>query len=50
MLAAMGCPAEVGEAILGHVQAGVQGVYDRHGYNAERRVWLTRLAERLAAL
>ena len=50
MLAALGCPAEVAEAILGHVLPGVQGVYDRHGYDAERRVWLTRLAERLEAL
>jgi integrase len=50
MLAALGCPVEVAEAILGHQLPGVQGVYDRHGYNAERRVWLTRLAERLAAL
>lgn len=50
MLSAMGCPAEVAEAILGHLLPGVQGVYDRHGYNAERRVWLTRLSERLEAL
>lgn len=50
MLAAMGCPAEVAEAILGHLPPGVQGVYNRHGYDAERRLWLTRLAERLAAM
>lgn len=50
MLAALGCPTEVGEAILGHAQPGVQGVYNRHGYDAERRVWLTRLAERLEAI
>lgn len=49
MLAATGCPAEVAEAILGHLPPGVQGVYNRHGYDAERRLWLTRLAERLAA-
>lgn len=50
LLAAMGCPAEVGEAILGHLPPGVQGVYNRHGYDAERRVWLTRLDERLRRL
>lgn len=50
MLAGMGCPAEVAEAILGHLQPGVQGVYDRHSYNAERRAWLTALAARLDGL
>jgi integrase len=47
LLAALGCPADVAEAILGHLPAGVQGVYNRHRYDAERRVWLTRLAQRL---
>lgn len=47
MLAALGCPNEVGEAILGHVQPGVIGVYNLHSYDAERRQWLTRLAEHL---
>ena len=47
LLAALGCPNEVGEAILGHVQPGVVGVYNRHRYDAERRLWLTRLAEHL---
>jgi integrase len=50
MLAGLGCPTEVAEAILGHLQPGVKGVYNRHGYDAERRVWLTRLAERLESL
>lgn len=44
-LAALGCPADVAEAVLGHIQPGVEGVYNRHGYDAERREWLTRLAE-----
>lgn len=47
LLASLGCPAEVAEAILGHLLPGVQGVYDRHGYDAERLLWLKRLAERL---
>lgn len=50
MLAALGCPAEVAEAILGHLPPGVVGVYNRHGYDAERRVWLTRLVARLVEL
>jgi len=50
MLAAMGCPAEVAEAILGHMLPGVRGVYDRHTYDAERRLWLSRLAARLEVL
>ena len=48
-LAAMGCPDEIGEAVLGHIQPGVAGVYNRHAYDAERRVWLTRLAARWEA-
>lgn len=50
MLARLGCPAEVAEAVLGHLQPGVQAVYNRHNYDAERRLWLTRLADRLEAL
>ncbi|CAE6938710.1 hypothetical protein R69927_07569 [Paraburkholderia domus] len=47
MLAALGCPHEVAEAVLGHVLPGVAGVYNRHGYDKEKREWLTRLATRL---
>ena len=50
MLSAMGCPTDVAEALLGHVQPGIQGVYNRNSYDAERRVWLTRLADRLEAI
>lgn len=49
-LAAMGCPTDIAEAILGHVQPGVQGTYNRHGYDAERRHWLTLWSDKLAAL
>lgn len=34
----------VSERVLGHVIAGVEGVYDRHGYVAEKRDALDRLA------
>lgn len=50
MLAALGCPDGVAEAILGHVQPGVVGVYNRHGYDKERRQWLTALSVKLEAL
>ena len=50
MLAALGCPVDVAEVLLGHLPPGIQAVYNRHGFDAERRVWLTRLAERLESL
>lgn len=43
MLAALGCPNEIGESILGHVQPGVIGVYNLFSYDKERRHWLTAL-------
>lgn len=50
LLAALGCPNEIGEAVLGHVQPGVAGVYNLHQYDAERLHWLTRLSNRLEEL
>jgi integrase len=50
LLAAMGCPDSVAEALLGHVQPGIQGTYNRHGYDKERRVWLTALDVKLEEL
>ncbi|RAM63114.1 tyrosine-type recombinase/integrase [Herbaspirillum rubrisubalbicans] len=47
LLAAMGCPEDIAEMILGHMLEGVRGVYNRHKYDKERREWLTRLSERL---
>lgn len=47
LLAAMGCPNEVGEAILGHVKPGVVGVYNQFSYDKERRHWLAALSARL---
>jgi len=49
-LAKMGCPTDVAESILGHVRPGVQGIYDLHKYDEERRRWLTMWADRLEAL
>lgn len=50
MLAVMGCSDEVGEAILGHVKPGVVGTYNRHNYDKERRIWLTKLSSHLESL
>jgi integrase len=47
LLAAIGCPDAVAEAILGHMQPGVKGVYNRHSYDKERREWLAKLDEKL---
>jgi hypothetical protein len=50
LLASLGCPAEIAEAILGHLLPGVQGVYNLHSYDAERVEWLSRLSDRLQRL
>lgn len=50
MLPSLGCPEDVAEAILGHVQQGIKGVYNLYTYDAERRRWLTRVSDRLEEL
>lgn len=50
MLAQLGCPNEVAESILGHTRPGVQGVYDKYSYDAERRHWLTLWSNKLDTL
>ena len=35
---------DVAERVLGHAIAGVEGVYDRHGYDAHKADALQRLA------
>lgn len=47
LLASMGCPSDVAESVLGHMLAGVEGVYNLHRYDAERRHWLTLLSAKL---
>ncbi|MDN4057160.1 integrase family protein [Massilia sp. YIM B02769] len=44
-LAAMGCRDEIAEAVLGHMPAGIVGIYNLHRYDAERREWLRRLSD-----
>ena len=50
ILASLGCPNDIAEAVLGHVLPGVVGVYNRHSYDEQRREWLTRLSLRLEEL
>jgi len=50
LLAALGCPDEIGEAVLGHLPEGIVGTYNLHRYDSERVVWLKKLAARLEAL
>ena len=47
MIAGLGCPHGIGEALLGHVLPGVGGVYNLYQYDAERREWLQRWSDRL---
>lgn len=50
LLASLGCPSEIGEAILGHMLPGIERVYNLHRYDAERLEWLQRLSARLEEL
>lgn len=50
LLAELGCPYEVAEAILAHTLPGVHGVYNRAQYANEKVDWLTRLGTRLDEL
>jgi integrase len=47
LLAGLGCPNEVAEAILGHVPAQIVGVYNAYRYDAERSFWLSKLSDKL---
>jgi integrase len=44
LLSRAGVRPDVAERVLGHVQTGVAGTYDRHGYQAEKADALARLA------
>lgn len=50
LLAQLGCPQEVAEAILGHLPKGVVGVYNAYTYDAERQHWLQALSAYLERL
>jgi hypothetical protein len=46
----MGCPSDVAEAVIGHMQPGIQGVYNKYTYDKERRIWLKKLDAKLEQL
>jgi hypothetical protein len=43
-MARAGVRPDISERVLGHVIAGVEGIYDRHSYEAEKRDALEKLA------
>jgi integrase len=47
LLASIECPGEVAEAILGHMQPGIAGVYNLYAYDKERKIWLEKLSAKL---
>ena len=47
LMAAAGVPDVVAELVLGHVQRGVQAVYNRHSYFEEKADALEKLAAKL---
>jgi len=50
MLAGLGCPNEVGEAIMGHLPPDIVATYNAHTYDDERQHWLKLLSKRLESL
>jgi integrase len=44
-LAALGCDADIAEAVVGHMPKGIEGIYNLHRYDEERRLWLLRLSD-----
>ena len=44
-LSRLGCPSEVGEAVLGHSKKGIEGTYNLHRYESECRQWLQKWAD-----
>jgi integrase len=50
LLSRAGVRPDISERVLGHVQAGVQGIYDRHSYLDEKRIALAALAALVATI
>lgn len=49
LLAGLGCPNEVGEAIVGHMPGAMVATYNCWTYDSERVLWLSRLDQLLSA-
>lgn len=45
LLSAIDCPEDVAEAIIGHKPAVMVASYNLHSYDAQKRLWLGRLAQ-----
>lgn len=50
LLAQLGCPNEIGEAIIGHMPENIVGTYNAYTYDAERVHWLGQLSAYLSGL
>lgn len=50
LLSELGCPFEIGEAILAHKLGGIAGAYNKAEHLAGRVEWLTKLGDRLDSL
>ncbi|MDY0747327.1 integrase family protein [Paucibacter sp. R3-3] len=50
LLASLKCPKEVAEAMIGHLPEVMDATYNSHSYDAERLLWLKRLAAHLEKL
>ncbi|OTG66462.1 tyrosine-type recombinase/integrase [Acinetobacter silvestris] len=49
-LSRLGCPTDVGEAVLGHSKKGIEGTYNLHTYENECAEWLQKWADYLEYL
>jgi len=49
-LARLGCPADIGERLVGHTIGGVRAVYDLYSYGREQREWAAKWGEHLTGL
>ena len=49
LMSRAGVRPDIAERVLGHAIPGVEGVYDRHSYNAEKADALEKLATLVAA-
>lgn len=50
MLAQLGCPNDIGEAIMGHMPPDIVGTYNAYSYDRERYYWLSKLSDFLDLL
>lgn len=50
LMSRAGVRPDIAERVLGHVQQGVEGIYDRHRYTEEKRDALERLAALIRAI